>query len=100
MGKEDSLSESKRKIVENAKKKFVEKVFMKYDTAGDGKLNKEQLKMTLLEIIKSGNDAAFITDKKMLDDDDVLRMFIDVADRDGDKLVNLKELLIILELGD
>merc|ERR1719186_220946 len=87
-------------FAERETKKAVETAFAMADTAETGKLTKDQLKVVLEGLINSGHDAAFISDKKMLDNDDSLRMFIEVADRDGDKLINLNELLIILDLGD
>merc|ERR1719186_104122 len=85
---------------ERETKKAVETAFAMADTAETGKLTKEQLKVVLEGLINDGLDAAFISDKKMLDNDDSLRMFIEVADRDGDKLINLNELLIMMDLGD
>merc|ERR1719186_83003 len=87
-------------FAERETKKAVETAFAMADTAETGKLTKDQLKVVLEGLINSGHDAAFISDKKMLNNDDSLRMFIEVADRDGDKLINLNELLIILDLAD
>merc|ERR1719186_1753147 len=87
-------------FAERETKKAVETAFAMADTTETGKLTKDQLKVVLEGLINSGHDAAFISDKKMLDNDDALRMFIEVADRDGDKLINLNELLIMMDLGD
>jgi len=81
-------------------KEIVEKAFAKADENGTGKLDADQLKVALLEIMGTGSDACFITDKEMLDDEKTLKMFVTVADRDGDNLINLDELLLILDLGD
>merc|ERR1719397_145356 len=94
---EEDESDSADNECDEKKKKLVKTAFAKADTEGTGKLRKDQLKVALGELIESGYDAAFITNKKMLDDDDTLKMFIEITDRDGDKLVNLNELLIIMD---
>merc|ERR1711910_281254 len=50
--------------------------------------------------METGSDACFITDKEMLDDEKTMKIFVAVADRDEDNLINLDELLYILDLGD
>merc|ERR1711936_1432726 len=81
-------------------KETVEKAFAKADENGTGKLDAIQLKVALLELMETGSDACFITDKEMLDDEKTMKIFVAVADRDEDNLINLDELLYILDLGD
>merc|ERR1711936_890251 len=81
-------------------KETVEKAFAKADENGTGKLDAIQLKVALLELMETGGDACFITDKEMLDDEKTMKIFVAVADRDEDNLINLDELLYILDLGD
>merc|ERR1712215_389038 len=81
-------------------KEIVESAFAKADENGTGKLDVDQLKVALLELMGTGADACFITDKEMLDNEKILKMFVTVADRDGDNLINLDELLYILDLGE
>merc|ERR1712183_1124596 len=81
-------------------KEIVEKAFAKADENGTGKLDAIQLKVALLELMETGSDACFITDKEMLDDEKTMKIFVAVADRDEDNLINLDELLYILDLGD
>merc|ERR1711970_985499 len=81
-------------------KETVEKAFAKADENETGKLAATQLKVALLELMESGSDACFITDKEMLDDEKTMKIFVAVADRDEDNLINLDELLYILDLGD
>merc|ERR1712215_358180 len=49
---------------------------------------------------KTDEDIAIFQDKGMVNDDDILKIFVDMADNDGDQLIDLNELLTILELGD
>merc|ERR1712183_970621 len=81
-------------------KEIVAKAFAKADENGTGELDANQLKVTLLELMETGSDACFITDKEMLDDEKTMKIFVAVADRDEDNLINLDELLYILDLGD
>jgi calmodulin len=99
---EEKKLEEKRKEDKKEAKKVVERAFTMVvtGTAETGKLTRDQFKVVLAGLIDSGHDIAFISDKKMLENNDSLDMFIEVADRDGDKLINLNELLIIMDLGD
>jgi len=81
-------------------KEVVEKAFTNADGKGTGKLEMDQLKVALGEIMETGNDVAFITNKEMLNDEKALKMFVSCADKSGDKLINLDELLYILDLGE
>jgi len=109
------MTEEFDKNSEKAKetKEAVETAFAKADTEGTGKLTRDQLEGVLRELSESGHDTDFLLGKKILipkwftyimgcqiQYDDAVSLFIEVADRDGDKLINLNELLMIMNLGD
>jgi len=85
---------------EDLTKENIERAFAKADENETGKLNNRQLKLALLEIMETGADAYFITDKEMLNDEKTLDMFVAVADRDGDNMIDLDELLYIFGFGE
>merc|ERR1711936_162120 len=82
-------------------KELVGKAFAKADVGGTGKLTVSQLKEVLLDILdKTKKEAGFFKDEEMVNDHEVLKLFMELADKDGDEMLDLNELLTILELGE